>query len=90
MAGERTRRFTRSLLRPGQAAELRHGAAAAAAGGRLQLRCSSLLFPSWSVEEVEGNSVTGCSAVEAYARKLNEIVPFGSLLLAELLAYASK
>ncbi|KAI5152717.1 Dedicator Of Cytokinesis Protein 10 [Manis pentadactyla] len=32
MAGERTRRFTRSLLRPGQAAELRHSAAAAAAG----------------------------------------------------------
>ncbi|KAL4688363.1 hypothetical protein H8959_004615 [Pygathrix nigripes] len=31
MAGERTRRFTRSLLRPGQAAELRHSAASAAA-----------------------------------------------------------
>lgn len=30
------------------------------------------------------------AAVEAYARKLNEIVPFGSLLLAELFAYASK
>uniref|UniRef100_A0A8C4J754 Dedicator of cytokinesis C/D N-terminal domain-containing protein n=1 Tax=Dromaius novaehollandiae TaxID=8790 RepID=A0A8C4J754_DRONO len=37
MAGERTRRFTRSLLRPGQAAELRHSAAAAASG-RFQLR----------------------------------------------------
>uniref|UniRef100_A0A8D1FWJ4 Dedicator of cytokinesis 10 n=1 Tax=Sus scrofa TaxID=9823 RepID=A0A8D1FWJ4_PIG len=31
MASERTRRFTRSLLRPGQAAELRHSAASAAA-----------------------------------------------------------
>ncbi|XP_001374082.3 dedicator of cytokinesis protein 10 isoform X6 [Monodelphis domestica] len=31
MAGERTRRFTRSLLRPGGAAELRHSAASAAA-----------------------------------------------------------
>lgn len=31
MAVERTRRFTRSLLRPGQAAELRHSAASAAA-----------------------------------------------------------
>ncbi|GAB1285151.1 Dedicator of cytokinesis protein 10 [Apodemus speciosus] len=31
MAGERTRRFTRSLLRPGQAAEFRHSAASAAA-----------------------------------------------------------
>lgn len=44
MAGERTRRFTRSLLRPGQAAELRHSAAtaaAAAAGGRLQQRVSA-------------------------------------------------
>ncbi|OWK59049.1 hypothetical protein RLOC_00009583 [Lonchura striata] len=41
MAGERTRRFTRSLLRPGQAAELRHSAAAAAASGRLQLRVSA-------------------------------------------------
>ncbi|CAN8190758.1 unnamed protein product [Coccothraustes coccothraustes] len=40
MAGERTRRFTRSLLRPGQAAELRHSAAAAAASGRLQLRAA--------------------------------------------------
>uniref|UniRef100_A0A8C2Y8Y3 Dedicator of cytokinesis 10 n=1 Tax=Coturnix japonica TaxID=93934 RepID=A0A8C2Y8Y3_COTJA len=40
MAGERTRRFTRSLLRPGQAAELRHSAATAAAtaSGRLQQR----------------------------------------------------
>lgn len=39
MAGERTRRFTRSLLRPGQAAELRHSAATAASG-RLQQRVS--------------------------------------------------
>lgn len=30
------------------------------------------------------------AAVEAYARKLNVIVPFGSLLLAELFAWASK
>lgn len=30
------------------------------------------------------------AAVEAYARKLNEIVPFGSLLLAELFVYSSK
>lgn len=43
MAGERTRRFTRSLLRPGQAAELRHSAATAAAtaSGRLQQRVSA-------------------------------------------------
>lgn len=30
------------------------------------------------------------AAVEACAQKLNEIVPFGSLRLAELFAYASK
>lgn len=45
MAGERTRRFTRSLLRPGQAAELRHSAASAAAvavSSRQQQRVSAL------------------------------------------------
>lgn len=44
MAGERTRRFTRSLLRPGQAAELRHSAASAAAvavSSRQQQRVSA-------------------------------------------------
>lgn len=45
MAGERTRRFTRSLLRPGQAAELRHSAASAAAvavSNRQQQRVSAV------------------------------------------------
>uniref|UniRef100_A0A8D0G905 Uncharacterized protein n=1 Tax=Sphenodon punctatus TaxID=8508 RepID=A0A8D0G905_SPHPU len=46
MAGERTRRFTRNLLRPGQAAELRHSAAAAASTNsrRHQLRVSPPAF----------------------------------------------
>lgn len=48
MAGERTRRFTRSLLRPGQAAELRHSAASAAAvavSSRQQQRVSVARSP---------------------------------------------
>lgn len=48
MAGERTRRFTRSLLRPGQAAELRHSAASAAAvavSSRQQQRVSVACSP---------------------------------------------
>lgn len=48
MAGERTRRFTRSLLRPGQAAELRHSAASAAAvavSSRQQQRVSAARPP---------------------------------------------
>ena len=48
MASERTRRFTRSLLRPGQAAELRHSAASAAAvavSSRQQQRVSAARPP---------------------------------------------
>nr|KAF6450042.1 dedicator of cytokinesis 10 [Molossus molossus] len=48
MAVERTRRFTRSLLRPGQAAELRHSAASAAAvavSSRQQQRQEKPRFP---------------------------------------------
>ncbi|KAM7339503.1 hypothetical protein ACRRTK_000118 [Alexandromys fortis] len=64
MAGERTRRFTRSLLRPGQAAELRHSAASAAAvavsNRQLQRsRIHLLLITHNSVCGLETNLVFG-------------------------------
>lgn len=60
MASERTRRFTRSLLRPGQAAELRHSAASAAAvavSSRQQQQRVSAVRPSrhdWACQGTPG------------------------------------
>lgn len=64
MAGERTRRFTRSLLRPGQAAELRHSAASAAAvavSSRQQQRVS-VVCPSRHWRGLPGDPQAGLAA----------------------------
>ncbi|KAL6052573.1 hypothetical protein STEG23_025323 [Scotinomys teguina] len=76
MAGERTRRFTRSLLRPGQAAELRHSAASAAAvavSSRQQQR-QAVQFSSTSVTEYQVNTRHCSDSGESNAMRLEEQV----------------